>query len=81
MKVKSKLANVDFLIGSIERKESTLVISSDPSQPMRSKVYVTPQDVTLFLRKLFMSPSGLLFILGLPVFYFRSKRKNTHKRG
>ena len=73
MKVKSKLADVDFRFGAVERKDNMLVISSDPAQTMQSKVYVTPDDVLQFLGKLLTSPSGLLFVIGFPVFYFRAR--------
>ena len=81
MKVKSKLADVDFKFGTVERKDNMLVISSDPAQTMQSKVYVTPDDVLQFLGKLLRSPSGLLFVIGFPVFYFRARgqRKSTQK--
>ena len=78
MRVRSKLADVEFLFGSVERKDNGLVISSHPSQTMKSKVYVSPQDVAAFLGCLFRSPSALLFVLGLPVFYFRAR---SEKRG
>ena len=80
MKVKSRLADVDFLFGSVERKGNTLVITSHPSQTMKSKVYVSPQDVLSFLGQLIRSPSALLFVLGFPVFWFRS-RKNGKEPG
>jgi hypothetical protein len=73
MKVKSKLADVDFRFGAVQRKDNMLVISSDPAQTMQSKVYVTPDDVVQFLGKLLTSPSGLLFVFGFPVFYFRAR--------
>lgn len=83
MKVKSKLANVDFQFGDIERKGNQLVISSHPSQTMKSKVYVSPADVVAFLGRLVRSPSALLFVLGLPVFYFRARgdKKSDKKAG
>ena len=80
MKVKSKLADVDFTIGSLSRKDHLLVISNDPNQPMRSKVYVSPSDVTLFLRKFITSPSAWVFFLGFPWFYWKA-RKKTAKPG
>ena len=81
MKVKSKLADVDFRFGAIQRKDNMLVIASDPSQKMQSKVYITPDDVLQFLGKLLTSPSGLLFVIGFPVFYFRARgqRKSAPK--
>lgn len=80
MKVKSKLANVDFEIGSMERKDNLLIITNDPSQPMRSKVYVSPDDVVIFLRKLLFSPSALAFVLGLPYFYYRARKAAANKK-
>lgn len=77
MKVKSKLADVDFSFGAVERKDNTLVISSDPAQKMQSKVYVTPDDVLRFLGKLLTSPSGLLFVIAFPIFYFRARAERT----
>ena len=73
MKVRSKLADVEFAFGTVERKGNTLVISSHPSQTMKSKVYISPADVVAFLGRLVRSPSALLFVLGLPVFYFRAR--------
>ncbi len=81
MRVRSKLADVDFVIGRLYRKDHRLLIDSDPNQPMKSRVYVEPADVTLFLRKLILSPSAWLFFLGLPWFYFKAKRERTLKPG
>ena len=80
MKVKSKLANVDFEIGSMERKDNLLIITNDPAQPMRSKVYVSPEDAVLFIKKLLVSPSALAFIFGLPYFYFRARKASGKKK-
>ena len=82
MKVKSRLADVDFLFGEVERKGNMLVITSHPSQTMKSKVYISPGDVLSFLGRLFRSPSALLFVIGFPVFYFRarSEQKAPRKR-
>ena len=74
MKVKSRLADVEFLFGSVERKGNSLVISSHPSQTMKSKVYVSPQDVLGFLGQMIRSPSALLFVVAFPYFYFRSRK-------
>lgn len=81
MKVKSKLADVDFTIGRLYRKDHRLLIDSDPSQPMKSRVYVEPADVALFLRKLVMSPSAWVFFLGFPWFYLKAKRERTPQQG
>jgi hypothetical protein len=78
MKVKSRLADVDFQFGCIERKGHFLVISSHPSQSMKSKVYVSPQDVVSFLRRFVRSPSAWLFLLAFPFFYVKARR--PHKQ-
>ena len=80
MRVRSKLADVEFLFGDVERKDNGLVITSHPSQTMKSKVYVTPQDVVSFLGCLVRSPSALLFVFGLPVFYFRARNAGDAKK-
>lgn len=81
MRVRSKLADVEFLFGEVERKDNGLVITSHPSQTMKSKVYVSPQDVVAFLGCLFRSPSALLWLLGLPVFWFRARGGKKPGRG
>ena len=74
MRIRSKLADVEFEFGEIGREGNQLVITSHPDAKMKSKVYVAPQDVTAMLKRLFVSPSALLFIIGLPFFYFRAAR-------
>jgi len=74
MRIRSKLADVEFEFGEIVRDGNTLVISSHPDARMKSKVYVTPKDITAMLRRLLVSPSALLFVIFLPFFYIRAKR-------
>lgn len=74
MKVRSKLADIEFRIGALAREGDTLVITNDPAQPMRSRVYVTAQDVLEFFRQLLRSPSALVFVLALPWFWLRGRR-------
>ena len=45
MKVKSKLADIDFEFGRFEYKKDHLIVHSHESQSMQSKVYVSPNDV------------------------------------
>jgi hypothetical protein len=83
MKIRSRLADVEFEFGEIVRDGDLLVIASHPDARMKSKVYVSPRDVTAFLRRLITSPSALLFVIGLPFFYFRAARasKNNERQG
>lgn len=74
MKVTSKLAEVEFRIGSLRRDGNRLVIDNDPGQPMRTRVYVGTGDVVRFITCLLRSPSALLFVLGFPWFWLRARR-------
>jgi hypothetical protein len=74
MKVVSKLANVDFHIGRVERQGERLVIFSDPDKSMPSKVYVMPEDVLRMLKAMFATPSSWLFLLLFPYYYLRARR-------
>jgi len=51
MKVKSKLADIDFEFGRFEYKKDHLIVHSHESQSMQSKVYVSPNDVLSALGK------------------------------
>jgi hypothetical protein len=75
MRVRSKLADVEFRFGSIERKDNELIINSHPDQAMKSRVYVSPADVLIALGKMITSPAAWGFFLALPYFYWRSRKR------
>jgi hypothetical protein len=75
MKVVSRLAKMDFKIGTMERKDDQIMITSHPSQPMKTKVYISPQDAVELLKAAF-NWSVISFVLTLPFIYFKSKRQN-----
>ena len=75
MRVTSKLADVEFLVGSIERKGNDLLINSDPKQPLKSRIYISPDDALALLGKLILSPAAWVFLLGFPLFYMRSRKR------
>jgi len=77
MRVRSKLADVEFRFGSIERKDDELIINSHADQAMKSRVYVSPGDVFTVLGKLLTSPAAWVFLLGLPFFSWRSRKRKT----
>jgi len=66
---------VEFLVGSIERKGNDLVINSHPSQPLKSRIYISPDDALTVLWKLIVSPAVWVFLLGFPFFYVRSRKR------
>ncbi len=79
MKVKSKLADIDFEFGHFEYKKDHLVIHSHPSQSMQSKVYVSPNDVVSAVGKAIKVPMVWLYILGFPFFLIRYRRRKSQK--
>lgn len=75
MKVKSKLADVDFAFGKFEYKKDHLVIHSAESQTMQTKVYVSPDDVVSAFAKALANPRVWLYFLGFPFFLIRFRRR------
>jgi hypothetical protein len=80
MKVRSKLADIDFVFGSIEYKKDHLIVHSDPSQPMQSKVFVSPDDVLSGLGKALVNPMVWVYFLGFPFFLIRYRRRHRSKQ-
>ena len=74
MRVISKLAQIDFQFGKVCREGDLLVIDSDPNAKMPSRVYVSPQDVLEFLKRFFLSPTAILFVVAFPYFLVRWNR-------
>ena len=72
MKVVSRLVNMDFKIGKIARKEDQLVISSHESQPMKVKVYMSPEDITGLIRAA-LNLSVIYYVLSLPFIFIKRK--------
>ncbi|MCL4745108.1 MAG: hypothetical protein KJZ83_06795 [Burkholderiaceae bacterium] len=73
MRVRSKLADVEFRFGAVDRRGYELIIHSHPDQPMKSRVHVTPQDVLAAVRALLLSKAFWVYLLGFPYFYFRAR--------
>lgn len=79
MKVRSKLADVDFEFGHFEYKQDHLIVHSDPGQAMQSKVYVSPDDIVSALAKLLRNPRAIGYLLGFPFFLVRYRRRKRAK--
>ena len=77
MRVISKLAQIDFRFGHVERQGNLLAIESHPDSKMKSTVYVSPQDVVEYLKRLLVNPTAILFFLGLPYFLYRWHRSGS----
>lgn len=74
MRVRSKLADVEFRFGSIERRGNDLVVNSHADQPLKSRIYISPEDVLTALGKLIASPAAWVFLFCFPYFYLRSRK-------
>ena len=73
MRVRSKLADVEFLFGPFERKKDHLIIHSAPEQTMPTRVQVSPDDVTAALLRGLASPGAWLYFAGFPFFLLRHR--------
>jgi len=80
MKVRSKLADIDFLFGRFEYKKDHLIVHSDDSQAMKTKVYVSPNDILSAFGKALSNPMVWVYILGFPFFLIRYRRRHGKKR-
>lgn len=80
MKVKSKLADIDFEFGHFEYKKDHLIIHSHPDQSMQSRVYVSPDDVMSALGKAIKLPMFWVYMLGFPFFLIRYRRRKAQKK-
>jgi len=80
MKVRSKLADVDFEFGRFEYKKDHLIIHSDPNQSMQSKVFVSPDDILSAFGHALANPMVWLYFLGFPFFLIRYRRRHAKKR-
>lgn len=80
MKVRSKLADIDFVFGHIEYKKDHLIVHSDPGSSMESKVYVSPDDILAGLAKALINPMVWVYFLGFPFFLIRYRRRHRARK-
>ena len=80
MKVRSKLADIDFQFGRFQYKKDHLIIHSDPAQSMESKVYVSPDDILSGFGKALSKPMVWVYFLCFPFFLIRYRRRHREKR-
>ncbi len=79
MKVRSKLADIDFVFGKFQYKKDHLIVHSDPEQSMPSKVYVSPDDIVSAFGKALSNPMVWVYFLGFPFFLIRYRRRHRNK--
>lgn len=73
MKVNSPLANMEIGIGEIRRRGHHLILRSEPGSSMDAEISVSASEVLRTIGRVLITPAGLLFVLGLPVFWLREK--------
>lgn len=80
MKVRSKLADIDFVFGRFAYRKDHLIVYSDPERSMESKVYVSPDDILAGLGKALSNPMVWVYFLGFPFFLLRYRRRQRRHR-
>ncbi len=80
MKVRSKLADIDFEFGRFEYKKDHLIVHSAQGQAMQSKVYVSPNDVVAALGKALVQPMVWVYVVCFPFFLLRYRRRHARKQ-
>ena len=80
MKVKSKLADIDFEFGRFQYKKDHLIVHSHESQSMQSKVYVSPNDILSAFGRALSNPMVWVYFLGFPFFLIRYRLRHAKKR-
>ena len=70
MQVITKLVKMELEVGSIRRDGDLIVISSDPTQSMPAKVYMTPKDVAGMI-KASLNLSVISYVLLFPFLYIK----------
>jgi len=79
MKVRSKLADIDFVFGRFEYRKDHLIVHSDADRSMESKVYVSPDDIVAGLGKALSNPMVWVYFLAFPFFLIRYRRRHRRK--
>ena len=75
MKVRSKLADVEFRIGGFEYRKDHLVVFSTPEQGIPTRVYLSPDDIVTVLGRVLTTPVVWGYVLAFPFFLFRYRRR------
>lgn len=77
MRVKSPLADIDFVIGAMRRDGDHLVFESDAASSLEATVRMDSGDAAKMLKAFFSSPSAIGFALALPYLWLRGGKKEN----
>lgn len=79
MKVVTKLAKMEFTIGTLVRNDDNLIMESgDNAETMKFKAQITPEDVIATI-KAGLNPQVLFYVLQLPILLRRRRRAEQQK--
>jgi len=78
MKVYTKLVNLDFVLGSMQRDGDVLLIKSDTTKSMPAEVEMSAQDAVDLVR-VALNRSVISFVLQLPFLYYKQKRAEKNE--
>jgi hypothetical protein len=73
MKVRSPLATFDVGLGALQRRGNSLVVSSRPGSGIDAEITMPASEVLALVGRVLVSPSALLFVVGLPFFWLRER--------
>ncbi len=79
MRVRSKLADVEFQFGEFEYKKDHLIIHSAETQAMKTRVYVSPDDIVHGLGQMLKKPMVWLYFIAFPFFLLRYRHRHASK--
>ena len=80
MKVRSKLADLEFQFGEFEYRQDHLIVHSHETQAMQTRVYVSPDDIVSALGQMLKKPMVWLYLLGFPFFLIRYRYRHANKQ-
>jgi hypothetical protein len=78
VKVVSKLADIEFQVGTVRREGNELVVANPPGHGIATQVYVRPSDVLEVLKAVLLSRAGLVFVLAFPLFWWRARKESRN---
>ena len=81
MRVKSPLADIDFVIGAMRRDGHHLVFESDAASSLEATVRMDAGDAASMLKAFFSSPSAIGFAASLPYLWLRGEKKEKSALG
>ena len=78
MKVYTKLVNLDFVLGSMQRDGDVLLMKSDTTKSMPAEVEMSAQDAVDLVR-VALNWSVISFVLQLPFLYYKQQRAEKNE--